>query len=92
MPVRAMSFSYCGQLIAIASSEEKFIDISSVDSGDSLYSLPVSWAVDTLAWHPSKYILAYAGDDGGSKSSSSSSRSASGSGDGGSVVDLVFKC
>ncbi|KAJ3073838.1 THO complex subunit 3 [Podochytrium sp. JEL0797] len=68
MPVRAMSFSFCGELLACAGSDDKFIEIASVETGESLHNLQVGSSVDTLAWHPSKYILAYSGEDVSGKS------------------------
>ncbi|ORX42784.1 WD40 repeat-like protein [Hesseltinella vesiculosa] len=63
-PVRTLSFSYDGQFIASAS-EDHFIDISHVESGDSLHHIDCSAAMNTVAWHPRDYYLAYAGDEVG---------------------------
>ncbi|KAI9336783.1 WD40-repeat-containing domain protein [Obelidium mucronatum] len=60
---RAMSFTHCGELLACSTSDDKFIDISSVETGESLHTISVGSPVDTLSWHPSKYILAYSGED-----------------------------
>ncbi|KAI8075296.1 WD40-repeat-containing domain protein [Gongronella butleri] len=61
-PVRTLSFSYDGQLIASAS-EDHFIDISHVETGESLHHIDCSSAMNTVAWHPRDYYLAYAGDE-----------------------------
>ncbi|KAJ3281767.1 hypothetical protein HK104_011283 [Borealophlyctis nickersoniae] len=63
-PVRAIGFSHDGELIATGS-EDNMIDISSVESGELVHTLPCDAAVNSVAWHPSKHILAYAGDDQG---------------------------
>ncbi|KAJ3123597.1 hypothetical protein HK098_001807 [Nowakowskiella sp. JEL0407] len=61
-PVRAISFSFDGELIASAS-EDHVIDISHVDTGESVHKIPCDAAMNTVAWHPSKFLLAYAGDE-----------------------------
>lgn len=67
-PPRSISFSYDGEFLA-SCGEDNFICITatapmnstSVDS--PLHKIPVSTAVNAVAWHPSRYYLAYAGDD-----------------------------
>lgn len=61
-PVRTISFSYDGQLLASAS-EDLIIDISFVETGDKIADISVEAATFTVAWHPSMYLLAYACDD-----------------------------
>ncbi|CAO3631694.1 unnamed protein product [Cunninghamella echinulata] len=63
-PVRTLSFSFDGQYIASAS-EDSFIDISHVESGQSIHHIECSAAMNTVAWHPRDYYLAYAGDETG---------------------------
>ncbi|SAM03480.1 hypothetical protein [Absidia glauca] len=63
-PVRTLSFSYDGQYIASAS-EDSFIDISHVESGQSVHHVECAAAMNTVAWHPRDYYLAYAGDEMG---------------------------
>ncbi|TPX74247.1 hypothetical protein CcCBS67573_g04497 [Chytriomyces confervae] len=72
MPVRVMTFAHCGEIIAMAGTEDKAIDIASVETGETLYSVPVSTAPETASWHPSKYILAFCGEPSMSKSGMSS--------------------
>ncbi|KAJ3063710.1 THO complex subunit 3, partial [Rhizoclosmatium hyalinum] len=88
MPIRSLSFSYCGDLIACSTMDDKVIEIAAVESGESLYSLQVGSTVDQLAWHPSKYIMAYVGDDVTGKSSGSNSRSGSAAAGNGSVIGI----
>ncbi|KAI9319383.1 WD40-repeat-containing domain protein [Dichotomocladium elegans] len=64
-PVRTLSFSYDGQFIASAS-EDNFIDISHVESGESVHNIACTAAMNTVAWHPRDYYLAFAGDEMGS--------------------------
>ncbi|KAJ3193889.1 hypothetical protein HK101_003911 [Irineochytrium annulatum] len=61
-PVRTISFSYDGELIA-SGSEDLMIDISHVESGDHVHTITCTAATNTVAWHPHRYILAYAGDE-----------------------------
>ncbi|KAF1741917.1 hypothetical protein MXB_3458, partial [Myxobolus squamalis] len=61
-PVRALSFSFDGKILASAS-EDLFIDIALVDTSESVYELNCPGPTFTLAWHPSKYVLAYSCGD-----------------------------
>lgn len=61
-PVRTLSFSYDGQLLASAS-EDLLIDISWIDSGERVAEVPVEAPTFTVAWHPKQYLLAFACDD-----------------------------
>ena len=71
-PARAIGFSFDGELLA-AGGEDPFISINATNpsatpdraDSDQLHKiqLPPSTMINTLAWHPSKYVLAYAGDE-----------------------------
>jgi len=61
-PVRTISFSHDGQLLASAS-EDLIIDIAFIETGDKIADISVDAATFTVAWHPSRYFLAYACDD-----------------------------
>ncbi|KAK9718815.1 hypothetical protein K7432_005197, partial [Basidiobolus ranarum] len=61
-PVRTISFSYDGKYLASAS-EDLVIDVSEVETGESIHKIPCNAATNTIAWHPSKYYLAFAGDE-----------------------------
>ncbi|KAF9896432.1 THO complex subunit 3, partial [Lobosporangium transversale] len=61
-PIRTISFSFDGEFIASAS-EDFAIDISHVETGESVHTVTCFAAMNTVAWHPSKYLLAYAGDE-----------------------------
>ncbi|KAL1916430.1 uncharacterized protein VTP21DRAFT_5621 [Calcarisporiella thermophila] len=64
-PVRTISFSHDGRFLASAS-EDLVIDISDVETGLSVFKIPCTAAINTVSWHPSRYYLAYAGDDASS--------------------------
>ncbi|GAK64295.1 transducin family protein/WD-40 repeat family protein [Moesziomyces antarcticus] len=66
-PARAIGFSHDGEVLA-AAGEDRFIAINATQpntDADSLHKIPLppSTTINTLAWHPAKYILAYAGDE-----------------------------
>lgn len=61
-PVRTISFSHDGKLLASAS-EDLLIDIAHTETGEKVADVPVDAATFTVAWHPKQYLLAYACDD-----------------------------
>ncbi|GBP19332.1 THO complex subunit 3 [Eumeta japonica] len=61
-PVRTLSFSFDGRLLASAS-EDHVIDIGDTDTGEKVAEIPVQAATFTVAWHPSRYLLAFACED-----------------------------
>ena len=61
-PVRTISFSHDGKLLASAS-EDTIIDVAHVETGERVADIPVHSPSFTIAWHPKRYLLAYACDD-----------------------------
>ena len=61
-PVRTISFSHDGKLLASAS-EDTVIDVAHVETGEKVTGVPVTNPTFTIAWHPKRYLLAYACDD-----------------------------
>lgn len=70
-PARAIGFSFDGELLA-AGGEDPFISINATcpsvgrdGDGDQVHKVQLAQGsmINTLAWHPSKYVLAYAGDE-----------------------------
>jgi len=61
-PVRTLSFSFDGELLA-SGSEDQLIDIAHVATGERVARVPVLFPTFTLAWHPKQLLLAYACDD-----------------------------
>jgi THO complex subunit 3 len=59
--VKSVRISHDNQYIA-SGSDDNFIDISHLESGENIYSLK-NEAVSSLAWHPTKHLLAIAGRD-----------------------------
>ena len=61
-PVRAISFSHDGKLLASAS-EDTVIDVGHVETGERVAEVAVASPTFTIAWHPKRHLLAYACDD-----------------------------
>jgi THO complex subunit 3 len=61
-PVRTISFSHDGRLLASAS-EDTYIDIADAETGEQVHAIATKVAMNSIAWHPSQLLLAYAGDD-----------------------------
>ena len=61
-PARTISFSHDGRLIASAS-EDLIIDISSTETGEKIVDVCNQAPTFTVAFHPARYLLAYACDD-----------------------------
>ena len=65
-PIRCAKFNYDGEYLAL-SSEDLFIGIFMVDSSNNsnslVHKLPTRAHTNTLSWHRSKNILAYASDE-----------------------------
>ena len=68
-PVRTISFSSDGSLIA-AGSEHDWIDIADVETGDLVYRLDLKRirsagfsVINTVKFHPKEEVLAFAGED-----------------------------
>nr|WJH19520.1 THO complex subunit 3 [Euglena gracilis] len=60
--VRTISFSHDSSMLTSAS-EEPLIDISHVQTGDSVHQLDGNAPINAVAWSPRDHILAYAGDE-----------------------------
>eukprot|EP00842_Homolaphlyctis_polyrhiza_P001410 jgi/Hompol1/226/HPOL_000681-RA len=60
-PIRAISFSFDGTYIA-AGSEDKQVEITNVESGECAHAIKVTSSLNAIAWHPSRYIGAFATD------------------------------
>jgi len=61
-PVRTLSFSHDSRYIA-SGSEDAYIDIADVSTGQQVHQIAPTNAMNSIAWHPSKLLLAYAADD-----------------------------
>lgn len=74
-PPRSLSFSHDGEFLA-AGGEDSFLAVSptcpqvldsvhtaSDPNAADVFKIPTKAAVNCLAWHPSKFYLAFAGDE-----------------------------
>lgn len=61
-PVRTISFSHDGKLISSAS-EDLCISVAHVETGTDVAKITVTSPTFSIAWHPKRYLLAYACDD-----------------------------
>ncbi|KNC85727.1 hypothetical protein SARC_02101 [Sphaeroforma arctica JP610] len=57
-PVVSLSFTFCGTYLASAAELDQ-IDISHVESGESVHQIELEGQCTAVAWHPSKHFLAY---------------------------------
>lgn len=58
-PVRSISFSYDGSYIVGGSDEGTGLEIAHAESGEYVHSIKTTAPCPIVAWHPSRYILAY---------------------------------
>lgn len=63
-PVRSISFSFDGSYILGGSDEGGGLEIAHTETGEYVHSLKTSGPSPVVAWHPSRYILAYADSNG----------------------------
>lgn len=61
-PVRTVSFSHDSRIVASAS-EDHFIDVSCIETGQKVCDIKLEAATFSIAFHPKQYLLAYACDD-----------------------------
>jgi len=61
-PVRTLSFSHDSSYIA-AGSEDPLIDVAHVATGKQALAVPVKAPSNSIAFHPKRMLLAFAGDD-----------------------------
>ncbi|KAL1607635.1 hypothetical protein SLS60_002569 [Paraconiothyrium brasiliense] len=67
--VKSIDFSFDGSYIAAGAEdrEEKKLNIAHVESGETVISLDLMAPALQVAWHPSRYVLAYSADAQGLK-------------------------
>jgi THO complex subunit 3 len=59
-PVRSISFSFDGMYIVGGSDDGPGLEIAHVETGEYVHSIKTASPAAVVAWHPIKYILAYA--------------------------------
>lgn len=63
--INSLSFSYDGEYLAV-STTGPYVDICATETGLPLHRVPAPAAAPVVAWHPSRYVVAYCGQAGGS--------------------------
>lgn len=67
--IHNVSFSFEGTYICAGSGTDKDaqagLEISHVETGEAVHTIDTVNPVSQVAWHPSKYALAYSGDPAG---------------------------
>lgn len=63
--VRNVSFSWDGKFVVAGCDEGTGIEVACAESGEYVVKLETSIAAQCVAWHPSRYWLAWAGEPGG---------------------------
>jgi THO complex subunit 3 len=63
-PVRTISFTFDGSFIVGGSDEGASLEIAHVETGEYVYSMKTSAPCPVVAWHPSKYHLAFSDSSG----------------------------
>ncbi|KAL3427793.1 WD domain-containing protein [Phlyctema vagabunda] len=58
-PVRSISFSFDGSYIVGGSDEGGGLEIAHTETGEYVHSVKTTGPCPIVAWHPTKYILAY---------------------------------
>ncbi|RDW94595.1 hypothetical protein BP5796_00358 [Coleophoma crateriformis] len=59
-PVRSISFSFDGSYIVGGSDEGTGIEVAHTESGEYVHTIKTAGPCPLVAWHPSRYMLAYA--------------------------------
>ena len=65
--LKSLSFSWDGNFVVAGSDEGVGIDIAHVETGEYVHRVETTIPASCVAWHPSRYWLAYAGEPGGLK-------------------------
>jgi THO complex subunit 3 len=65
--VRALGFSWDGAFVVGGSDEGNGLDIAHVETGEYVHAVATNAPAPCVAWHPSRYWLAYSGDAMGLK-------------------------
>ena len=60
--MRSVSFSYDSEYVACGS-VDKLVSINHVISGTRVRAIQCSGPTNTVAWHPSQHLLAFANDE-----------------------------
>ena len=65
--VKGVSFTWDGSYVVGGSDEGNGLQIAHVETGEYVHTVPTTMPAPCVAWHPSRYWLAYSGDPMGLK-------------------------
>ena len=65
--VRSVSFSWDGAYVCGGGDEGSGIEIAHTETGEYVWKVETGTPTPCVAWHPSRYWLAYSGDSMGLK-------------------------
>ena len=65
--VKGVGFSWDGSYVVGGSDEGNGLEIAHVETGEYVHTVPTTAPAPCVAWHPSRYWLAYSGDPMGLK-------------------------
>jgi THO complex subunit 3 len=68
-PVKSVDFSFDGSYITAGAEdkEEKKLHVAHVETGEIVHSIDLTQPAAHVAWHPTRYVLAYSADSQGLK-------------------------
>ncbi|KAK6495323.1 hypothetical protein TWF481_003347 [Arthrobotrys musiformis] len=61
-PMRSVSFSFDGAFLVAGSDEGMPISVMHAESGEYVHEIKANYPAHAVAWHPSKYVIAYTGE------------------------------
>ena len=63
--LKGVSFSFDGSWVVGADEEGSTLDVVHVETGEAMGKVETSGSASAIAWHPSRYWIAWAGEGGG---------------------------
>ncbi|KAF2003331.1 WD40 repeat-like protein [Amniculicola lignicola CBS 123094] len=66
-PVKSVDFSFDGSYLVAGSDDDKKIEIAHVETGEIVHTVNLNHTASQVAWHPSRYALAYSAEAQGLK-------------------------
>lgn len=63
--IKSVSFSFDGSFVVGADDEGTSLEVVHVESGDTMGKVDCPQGANVVAWHPSRYWIAWAGEGGG---------------------------
>lgn len=66
-PVRSVDFSFDGSYVVGGSDEGSKLHIAHTETGEYVHQIDIMHPAPYVAWHPSRYVLAYSADSQGLK-------------------------